>query len=306
MRSRTHRLHLAWIAFLLALSSVLSAQAPAPQKASKKQVLMWKVSSPTGSAYLLGSIHVGTPEMYPLPGGIEKAFASSQALVVEVNINNMSPATAMDLIQKFGMYSGDDSLARHISKEDSAVLDRFCTDHSMPRQIMDKFKPWVAAITVLAAGLKEAGLDTSLGIDKHFLDEVKPPQQIKELETAEFQMSVLASGSDQEQQQLLSDTLKQVSRFKDLLNKIETAYFSGDADSLLNLTREEQAGPESLMKRLVDDRNVTMAQKIEEMLKTGNQYFVVVGALHIIGEKGIASLLRSRGYKVDQMVVTAE
>jgi uncharacterized protein YbaP (TraB family) len=44
-----------------------------------------------------------------------------------------------------------------------------------------------------------------------------------------------------------------------------------------------------------------MASKIEEFLKTGQTYFVVVGAGHLIGDKGIIELLRRKGYRVQQL-----
>jgi len=57
------------------------------------------------------------------------------------------------------------------------------------------------------------------------------------------------------------------------------------------------------MKKLIDDRNVTMAAKLEDYLKGKEQFFVVVGALHLVGEKGVARLLQDKGYKVETMAV---
>ena len=54
---------------------------------------MWKVSSNTATVYLLGSMHMATPEMFPLPREVEEAFAKSDTLVVEVNINKGKQAT---------------------------------------------------------------------------------------------------------------------------------------------------------------------------------------------------------------------
>ena len=51
---------------------------------------------------------------------------------------------------------------------------------------------------------------------------------------------------------------------------------------------------------LITKRNDKMAQKIESCLKSDSDYFVVVGAGHVIGRDGIADLLEKRGYKVIQ------
>jgi hypothetical protein len=60
------------------------------------------------------------------------------------------------------------------------------------------------------------------------------------------------------------------------------------------------------MKKLLDDRNVMMTGKMEEYLKAKDPVFAVVGAAHIIGDKGIAKQLRDKGYKVDQVVLEAK
>ena len=44
-----------------------------------------------------------------------------------------------------------------------------------------------------------------------------------------------------------------------------------------------------------------MADEIESFLDTGYSYFVVVGAGHLVGNKGIVELLKSRGYSVAQL-----
>jgi uncharacterized protein YbaP (TraB family) len=44
-----------------------------------------------------------------------------------------------------------------------------------------------------------------------------------------------------------------------------------------------------------------MSSRIEEYLGAGGTYFVIVGAAHIVGEKGIVELLERKGYRADQL-----
>ncbi|MGA2330770.1 MAG: TraB/GumN family protein, partial [Syntrophales bacterium] len=53
--------------------------------------------------------------------------------------------------------------------------------------------------------------------------------------------------------------------------------------------------------KLIYKRNRNMAQKIEGYLKTNGTYFVVVGAVHLLGDKGIIQLLKDKGYSVEQL-----
>jgi uncharacterized protein YbaP (TraB family) len=57
----------------------------------------------------------------------------------------------------------------------------------------------------------------------------------------------------------------------------------------------------SIIDKLYNKRNEKMASKIQEYLKTKETYFVVVGAGHLVGSKGIIEILREKGYTVEQL-----
>jgi hypothetical protein len=57
----------------------------------------------------------------------------------------------------------------------------------------------------------------------------------------------------------------------------------------------------SLGRRLIDVRNRNWLPKIEDCVRSGQTYFVVVGAGHIGGADGVLALLRARGYKIEQL-----
>ena len=56
----------------------------------------------------------------------------------------------------------------------------------------------------------------------------------------------------------------------------------------------------SFQEDLLDRRNLRMADRMEERLQEGGA-FVAVGALHLPGEKGILSLLNSKGYRLTRL-----
>lgn len=292
---------------LLAFLGVAQAQQAAPAQPKPRRFLMWKATSPSTTVYLVGSIHVGDSSMYPLPKEVESAFAAARVLAVEINIKNADQAKMIGLVQKYGMYAGDDTLTKHLSKETQAALEDYCTRHNVPRMGMEKLKPWVMAVTIAAMAWQQAGEDPSQGIDMHFLNESKPPQRIDELETMESQLSIFAEATEEEQQSMLASALKQGDKTKDIIKRTQAAYVAGDPDALQKVMDEQDdLGSKSLEKKLLDDRNVAMTGKMEEYLKGKEPIFVVVGAAHIIGQKGIAKQLRDKGYKVDQVVLEAK
>jgi len=44
-----------------------------------------------------------------------------------------------------------------------------------------------------------------------------------------------------------------------------------------------------------------MTSKIEGYLNSNGSYFVIVGAGHLVGKRGIVELLKNKGYGVEQL-----
>src|SRR3569833_4420418 len=72
-------------------SAVPGAAAADAEAPAARRYLFWRASSPGSTVYLLGSIHIGRPEMYPLSSAIDQAFARADALVVEADVTAIDP-----------------------------------------------------------------------------------------------------------------------------------------------------------------------------------------------------------------------
>jgi uncharacterized protein YbaP (TraB family) len=155
------------MAVALALSAAVSAQAPSKH-------FLWSVTDHAGAtAYLLGSLHVLTPDFYPLPRPIEDAFTSSKVLVEEVDLDEASnPATALSLIGK-AMYTDGTTLDQVVSKSTFEEVRKRAEKASIPMVALQRMKPWMVAITLAIPLLRESGFDASHGIDQHFFDRAK-------------------------------------------------------------------------------------------------------------------------------------
>ena len=76
-----------------------------------------------------------------------------------------------------------------------------------------------------------------------------------------------------------------------------TAWRNGDAARLGALLSEEYKSFPALYRMLVSDRNRRWMPQIEKLLQEQQDYFVVVGALHLVGDGGLLELMRRDGYK---------
>jgi uncharacterized protein YbaP (TraB family) len=79
------------------------------------------------------------------------------------------------------------------------------------------------------------------------------------------------------------------------------AWRKGDAELLARKTRESFSDFPFIAERLLDARNRNWVPKIENYLRSGQTYFVVVGAAHMGGPNGLLSLLGSHGHRIEQL-----
>jgi uncharacterized protein YbaP (TraB family) len=75
---------LAIAALVLCCFASPGAAPPAAGDGAPKHFL-WRVTGPKGVVYLLGTIHVGKADFYPLPSIIEDSFKNADTLIEEVD-----------------------------------------------------------------------------------------------------------------------------------------------------------------------------------------------------------------------------
>ncbi|MDR3699557.1 MAG: TraB/GumN family protein [Candidatus Sulfopaludibacter sp.] len=270
-----------------------------------KKGLFWKATSGANTLYLLGSIHIGSKDMYPLPKEFEDAFAASKTLIVEVDIGKVDMQKLQAMVLSRGMYGAGDTLWNHVDSDVRQQLEEFCDQYQMPAMVLGQMKPWLVSITVATIPMIKNGMDPNLGIDKYFLDkaaEEGSKKNVVEIESADWQMNLLSGFSDDVQAKLLASSVKQAGKSIDQSKKIQDLWIRGDA-AKVEAALHEDAGPPEVEKVLLYDRNPHMAEVAEQYLKGKDQAFLVVGAAHLVGKQGVVSLLEKRGYKVQQVAL---
>jgi len=152
---------------------------------------------------------------------------------------------------------------------------------------------------------QKMGLDPAKGIDMHFLTQANTSKKpIVELESVDFQINLLFSVDDKICDKWLAGLFKE--NTKDELDKMIKAWKEGNEKFFDDMNKESETDPDGakMMDLMLYQRNVGMAKKADEMLKGKDKIFVVVGADHLIGDKGVIKLLEAKGYKVDRPVLT--
>jgi hypothetical protein len=283
----------------------LFVSATLPAHAADKQ-FFWKVTSPGAGAttYLLGSVHFGDESMYPLAQVIRDAFAASDDLVVEINSLDLDPLDAAALFAEKGMYMDGGSLQSEIGTGTWQSLLAVAERYGLTPELLQLQRPWLVALSLSALEFKRAGFSETLGIDQHFLRQAQGAKPILELESLSQQIAVFESFTSAEQEAFLIQTLTDLEKGATYLRGLIDAWQAGDAQELNGLINESfQSDPfgRRVYQMLFVNRNLAMTRKIEDMMGNGRTHFVVVGAGHLVGEKGIVQMMRQKGYAVEQL-----
>jgi len=265
--------------------------------------LLWKVQSSSSTVYLLGSIHFLREDVYPLSQTIENAYESSDKLVVEANINELGNLDLKMLADR-AFYKNDDHIEKHVSPETYRLIKKESKTLGMPVELIRMQKPWFLALSFQAMELMRLGYDPQHGVDYHFLARAQGKKRILELESLDEQLSLLSGFSDKEQEQFLLYTLKALSSMDSQVGSMVRAWTSGDAQAMESIISDAVVQDESIapiFQKLFDGRNVKMTSSIEGYLNSNGSYFVIVGAGHLVGKRGIVELLKSKGYVIEQL-----
>lgn len=291
---------------LLALLALLLLLAGCSQPANGGKLFAWQVKSETVTVTMVGSIHVGKPDFFPLAESLELSFAAAPVLAVEVDMTDpeVMQKTGMLMMQK-GMLPAGTTLADRLSPELWKRMQDYAASREIDLALYQTMKPGIVAMVLVLQEYQKQGFDPDLGIDKHFLDAAgEAGKEIRSLETVEDQLDLFLSIDDQLDDILVAELLDQMDEVGPMIEKMVALWKSGDVKGLDRFL-QEQVGDDPAMvelyRKLLDDRNVGMVDKIDAILKAETDVFVVVGAGHFSGNMGIVSLLEEKGYKVEQM-----
>jgi uncharacterized protein len=282
--------------------------ATAARCAPASRCFLWEASAGKGTVYLLGSIHVGDKSLYPMDPTIKKAFKKADTLVLEVHVTPETEMQSALLAMKKGMYPAGQTLEDNLEKETLCQLRQYLKEQGLSLAMFNSMRPWLLGITLVMREYMQLGLNPKQGIDAHFTARAGE-RRVLELESVEKQLNILSSGSKEVQDLVLREMLDQIDEAEELMKRLMDAWKTGDADTVDRVLKENMSEDPRMVdmhKKLIDNRNVEMAAKIQEYLETDGTYFVIVGSGHIVGAEGIVQLLKNKKVKVRQLDKTGK
>jgi uncharacterized protein YbaP (TraB family) len=264
--------------------------------------LLWRVRSSSNTVYILGSIHLMKKENYPLNKALEAAFQDAKKLAFEIDLRAAEPEKLQHMMVERGIYRDGRSLSQTVSEQTYAMASERAKALGLDLKRLDLLKPWAVAMMLTSMQLQKLGFDPRYGVDRHFFERAQAANKtIIGLETPEEQFRLFDQMSLPQQERMLVQALNDLSVLDTGLQRLLTAWKSGDEKLLEDLILGGFKDYPELYQRVMLDRNRQWLGQLEGFLAQTEVHMVIVGAAHLVGKGSVIELLRQRGYTVEQM-----
>ncbi|WP_238884126.1 TraB/GumN family protein [Clostridium sp. YIM B02551] len=263
--------------------------------------IFYKVEKDGKYLYLGGSIHLGDDKI-KFSDKVENAYKESNKLGVELDVTDSEIA---DKFSKEMSYTDGDNLDKHIKPETKEYVTKLLGEVGEKYNgEISKLKPWALQMTISVLQYSASGFKSSNGLDMIFISRAKSDNKaIVALEELDTQYKALSFGDDEFQNANLMKLTK-VTETKKQLQEMYDAIVNGDTEYVEKMNDEVKSGDKMFRDyydAMVTKRNLNMEAKIEEYLKSNDKYFIVVGAGHVVGEDGLVTLLKDKGYTITRL-----
>lgn len=284
------------------LCLLLALAVPAAADQSGHPVTMWQMNGDSNHIYLLGSVHLLRADDHPLPAIIDEVYDEAETLIMEMDVDDVDPVEAQKIVTELGLIKDDRSLSDLMGPSLYAEAEAFAANVNIPLAMLASTEPWLAAVTVEQLMLTRIGFNPKYGIENHLATKAGTDnKEVIGFETVRQQLEFLDNMSLESQRSLLLQSLEESNEIETIMDDLVRAWRYGDLEFLeREMLAEMKAYPE-LYKTIVVDRNRNWAERIDALLSDEDDYLIVVGALHLIGDEGVPALLTARGHDVVQL-----
>ena len=267
-----------------------------------ESAMIWVAEGDSNRVYLMGSIHVLREQDHPLPDIVGTVYNNAERLIMEIDMDDIDPFAALQYLMKNGVLQGDATLRDVMGEKMYAEAQASAAEIDIPIEMLDKSEPWLAAMTVQEMITMRIGFKAEFGIEMYLMGKaVADGKPITGLETIEQQLGFLDGLSQDTQSRWLLQSLAEGQRMEMLIDEMVAAWRVGDVHFLESeLLLEMDAYPE-LHKAILVDRNKSWVAPIMDLLDDQDDYLVIVGAAHLVGDQGVPDLLSKQGVRIKQL-----
>ncbi len=259
----------------------------------------WEIKHEDAIVYLFGSVHVADSSIYPFTENVENAYETSDALVVEADVTNLGEVFKLTSLMRYE--NKDESFYDHVSEDGIKKIEKSFEELGLSLELFKSLKPWALGSTITQLQIESSGKTGEEGIDMYFLNKAKDNKEILELESIAFQFHMFNDLSYEEQESALISGIGTIEEAVISFDELYNNFLTGDDELMTTYLLESEddlIANEKLNDIFLKNRNIGMAEKINEYLQTDKTYFVVAGLAHYLGDESVQRYLEEMGYTI--------
>lgn len=256
--------------------------------------LLWRIEREgIAPSYLFGTLHSDDPRVLNLAPPVRQAFDRTKTFTMEV----VPDANALALMAQRMFYQDGRTLSGVAGDELYRRARTALADEGLPDIGVERQKPWVI-VMLLSMPRPRGGVFLDMALQAQAMEQRKP---IYGLETMDEQLAVFDELTVADQVALLKETLDNRKAIRGQIEALTERYLARDLAGIGKLADTYRPADsrvyDTVMRRLLSDRNVKMVERMHARLAEGNA-FIAVGAGHLAGPLGLLPLLERAGYRV--------
>jgi len=283
----------------IALGLLACAWGALPARAAEPTYLLWSVAGTRNTVYLLGSVHLLGRDEFVWSSGIEQAYHDAESLVFEIDLDDLDPTEMQRLTLELGQLPAGRSLRDVLGADLYQALAQHAGEVGIELATLQRFRPWLAALAIVHAQLNALGMSQEAGVEQRFLDRALADRKpVLGLETPAEGLQALASLSSDRQREFVAYTLAEADSMATELEAMVQAWQQGDTAALAALLERGFDAFPDLYGPLTVTRNLRWVDVLDDLLERDDDYLVVVGALHLVGDDSLIDLLHARGFAI--------
>lgn len=262
---------------------------------------LWELHGKHNTVYLMGSIHVLRPGDYPLARTLEDAYRNSKALLMEINMDELDLGHAQAEMLSSAMLADGKTLPQVLGAARYSRAAELAGSVGFDLSTFDLFAPWFAAEAISQAQLAQLGFDPQSGVEMHFMGRARSDgKPVSGLETVHDQIAVFQGLSLDAQADYLIGSLEQAHDLPRDVNDMIHAWQQGDTRWFEAEVKSDIGRDPTLYQSLLVARNRKWISRIESLLNDDQNYLVIVGTGHLVGQGSVLDLLKKDGITATQ------
>ena len=293
---------IARFAFLLAGALVLAGCEAGGETVENAQPtpspILYEIADAKGESrgWLFGTIHALPDGVEWRTADLERVIDQAQLLVVEVGdlSDTRSISSTFTIL---ATTPGQPDIRTRVDAEDRQQLDEMMAKGHFSSRDFANVETWAAAL--MLARVSNTGSPRN-GVDKALLLEF-PDHRVRELEGTLTQLRIFDDLAPQDQTDLLTGIIAEYRSLGDNPERLRQAWLSGDEEGLITATQLGIMADPELYEALLAGRNRAWMKEIDGLLADGPNPLIAVGAAHLVGPDGLATLIEQRGYTLARL-----